>query len=207
MEDLIQELKRKKVLKSARIAAALREVDRADFVPENLMEFAYVDDALPIGRGQTISQPYTVVFMLELLDAAPGQKIMEIGYGSGWQTALLAHLVAPAGEIYAFELVPELCEMGEKNVSKYPEIMKRVALQCENASSGLPEIAKKIGGFDRIICAADIEKIPASWRTELKDGGILVYPSGSSIFREIKKGASWKKEEFPGFAFVPFIEP
>ena len=89
MEELVCDLKRSGVLKTAQLVEAFLKVDRKNFVPENLKDLAYVDEALPIGEGQTISQPYTVAFMLELLEPQSGQTLMDVGYGSGWTTALL----------------------------------------------------------------------------------------------------------------------
>ena len=89
-------LQRTGVLKSGKIFDAFGVIDRADFVPEELKSSAYADEALPIGEGQTISQPYTVAFMLSLLDPQPGERIMDVGAGSGWQTAILAYIVGGA---------------------------------------------------------------------------------------------------------------
>ncbi len=205
MDELVKEIKSRGVLRSENIEKALRATDRRDFVPEDMKKYAYLDEALPIGSGQTISQPYTVVFMLELLRVSAGQEVFDIGCGSGWQTALLAHIVGKNGSVCAVELVPELCTFGEKNVAKYPELFRKVKFFCQNAESGLPREAAAFGGFDRIIAAAEVEKIPGSWREELKDGGIMVYPSGGSLFRETREGGEFRKEEFPGFEFVPFI--
>lgn len=204
---LIQTLIGKGVLRSARIKHVLEAVDRADFVPLEEKRFAYMDEALSIGFGQTISQPYTVVFMLERLDVQEGDVVLEIGYGSGWQTALLADLVGAEGKIHAMELVPELCEFGKANVEKYPEIAKHVSFYCQNASGGLSDVAKNSGGFNRIIAAAEVKKVPVAWRTQLKTGGVLVYPQEGSLFKETKNDkGEFGMEEYPGFAFVPFIE-
>lgn len=204
MEELIRELKNKGVLRSKRIEEALRAFDRTDFVLEEEKGSAYLDTALPIGFGQTISQPYTVIFMLELLRMKEGMQILEVGYGSGWQTALLAHLVGERGKIFAMEIVPELCRFGEKNVQKYLELSKRVSFYCHSAAGKLPEI--KVG-FDRIIAAADVRNLPEAWRVSLKVDGVLVYPSTSSIFKETKVSETeFLKEEYPGFVFVPFVE-
>ena len=102
MEELIRWLEGRGVLRSPRLKAALQAVDRADFIPPDLRAAAYLDEPLPIGQGQTISQPYTVVFMLEALGVAPGHRVLEIGYGSAWQTALLAYLVGDQG-VFALE--------------------------------------------------------------------------------------------------------
>src|SRR3989344_3150102 len=142
---LADELIKKGVLKNKRLIEAFRAVDRKDFVPENMKELAYADEPLPIGEEQTISQPWTVAFMLELLDPKPAENIMEIGYGSGWQTALLA---ASGANVYAIERVERLCELGKKNVKKY---FNTVKFFCQDGSLGLQEIAERIGGFDKII--------------------------------------------------------
>lgn len=207
LHDLILALEQRGVLKNQIIKDALLKVNRYDFVLDKYKEFAYTDEALPIGFGQTISQPYTVVFMLELLDVKARYKILEIGYGSCWQTALLAEIVGEGGHIYAMELVPELCEFGKNNIRKYPELKKRVSFYCRNAKNGLPTIAKNIGGFDRIISAASVETAPTSWKKQLKIGGILVYPSRNSIYKEVKEDRhKFKIKEYPGFSFVPFVE-
>lgn len=204
---LVQMLAEKAVLRSPRIRNALETVDRADFVPVEQERYIYMDAALPIGFGQTISQPYTVVFMLERLSVQEGDVVLEIGYGSGWQTALLADLVGAEGKVHAMELVPELCDFGKANVMKYPKLAKRVSFYCGNAFGGLPDVAKNSGGFDRIIAAAEVKKVPVAWRAQLKTGGVLVYPQAGSLFKETKNDkGEFGMEEYPGFAFVPFIE-
>src|SRR3989344_1864675 len=167
-DDLIKE----GVLKNPGLIEAFRAVDRKKFlprgreaalrgVPDYSDEEAYGDEPLSIGEGQTISQPWTVAFMLELLDPQHGENIMEIGYGSGWQTALLA---AVGANVYAIERVPILCEWGRKNVEirrlnlhmeVQPPIIK---FFCQDGTLGLPEIAEKIRGFGKIIAAASGRK-------------------------------------------------
>lgn len=206
-EGLILALMRSGVLRSERIAQALEGVDRADFVPEAQRHLAYSDEALSIGFGQTISQPYTVVFMLERLAVEEGDVVLEVGYGSGWQTALLAELVGEQGRVHAMEIVPELCSFGKENVAKYPALSARVSFSCNDASAGLPDIAKTAGGFDRIIAAASVPRVPVVWREHLKAGGVLLYPKDWSIFKETKNvQGEFAVDEYPGFVFVPFVE-
>src|SRR3989344_867492 len=109
LEGLIQELLSGGYLKTPRIIDAFRLIDRADFVLPEYKDEACGNYPLPIGEGQTISQPLTVAFMLELLNPQPGEKILDIGAGSGWQTALLAEIVGPKGQIVAIERIPKLC--------------------------------------------------------------------------------------------------
>src|SRR3990167_11474236 len=113
---LADDLIKKGVLKNPRLVEAFRAVDRKNFLPDYSDEEAYGDHPLSIGEGQTISQPWTVAFMLELLGPKPGENIMEIGYGSGWQTALLA---ASGANVWAIELVPGLCKFGKENFEKF----------------------------------------------------------------------------------------
>lgn len=201
---LIEELIADGVLKSPQIIAAFRAIDRADFVPPEFKAEAYVNAPLPIGEGQTISQPLTVAFMLELLQPQAGHNILDIGSGSGWQTALLAHVVGDTGRVTAYEIIPELCELGQQNVAKYDFIEKGiVAMHCANAADGAPAAAP----FDGIIAAAALEdKIPPTWKDQLKIDGRLVTPVESEVQLLIKKShTEFEGEHFPGFAFVPFV--
>lgn len=203
MKILIDKLREDGVLHSDSVVNALIKVDRADFVPSNMQNKAYEDIPLPIGQGQTISQPYTVVFMLECLMIQPGNIVLEAGYGSGWQTALLADLVGDKGHVYAFEIVPKLCNMGKENILKYPNLSSRVNLFCSGAEYGYGEGAL----FDRIIAAAEIGEVPNIWREQLARGGRMVYPQGGDLVTEVKTGnGSFKTERYPGFSFVPFIQ-
>lgn len=207
-------LERQGVLKPGRILDAFAAIDRADFVPEELRASAYVDEPLPIGSGQTISQPHVVAFMLNLLDPKPGEKIMDIGAGSGWQTTLLAHIVGnplnpPAGgsggKVFALERIPELCEFGKFNVSKYNFIKKGVVEWfCRDATKGLRQYAP----FDKIIAAAALgEEIPQAWKDQLNARGKMVVPMGASVWLFHKqKDGTFHETEFPGFAFVPFLK-
>src|SRR3989344_4989772 len=104
---------KKGVLKNPRLVEAFKKVDRKNFIPESEKDLAYIDEPLPIGEGQTISQPWTVAFMLELLVPKPNDNILEIGYGSGWQTALLA---ACGANVWAIERIDKLCELGKTNL-------------------------------------------------------------------------------------------
>lgn len=203
MQELINELHEDGVLRSDSISKALAKVNRADFVPLDLKEEAYENIPLPIGKGQTISQPYTVVFMLEHLAVKSGNIVLEAGYGSGWQTALLAELVGDKGHIYAFEIVPELCSMGKENVSKYPDLRFRADFFCSSAEHGY----KAAAPFDRVIAAAEVKDVPQAWREQLAVGGKMIYPQGNDLVLEIKKeDGSFSTERYPGFAFVPFIQ-
>jgi protein-L-isoaspartate(D-aspartate) O-methyltransferase len=205
LNSLINHLIETGVLKTPLIIDAFRSIDRAKFVPEDMKPFAYVDEPLSIGQGQTISQPYTVAFMLELSGPRSGEKILDIGSGSGWQTALLAHIVGENGRIFAMEIVPELCKFGKTNVEKFEFIKKRIVKWiCGDASKGLPEEAP----FDKIIAAAALgNNVPQEWKDQLKIGGKIVVPVKDSIWLFVKKSEDdFETTEYPGFVFVPFVK-
>ncbi len=206
IDDLIEE----GWLKTPRIIAAFKKIKRKDFLPEGKKELAEIDEALSIGHGQTISQPLVVAFMIELLTPEEGEKILDVGTGSGWTSALLSELVGEKGKIIAMEIVPELKEFGERNVSKYSFIEKGVVeFVCADGSKGYPDISSRPElreGFDKILCSATAEELPENWKKQLKIGGKIVTPIGSSIWLFIKKSDSqFESKEYPGFAFVPLL--
>lgn len=204
-ESLIKELVQDGYLKSPCLIEAFEKIDRADFVREEYKSGAYENHPLPIGERQTISQPLTVAFMLELLNPQKGEKILDVGSGSGWTTALLAYLVGKNGKVFAMETVPKLCKFGEKNIRKYSFIEKgAVGVFCQDATKGLPEHAP----FDKILAgAAAHNEVPTTWREQLKIEGRIVAPIKSSVWLLIKKSETeWKEKEFPGFVFVPLVK-
>lgn len=200
MQQLIRNLKDAGFLKTPEIAAAFQKIDRADFVPTDMKDFAYENMALPIGWGQTISQPQVVAFMLELLEPKKGEKILDVGSGSGWQTALLASIVEDKGKIVAIERIPEVFEFGKKNLGKYA--FKNVVLLQGDGT----EMIRPAGYFDKIIIAASGESLPETIKQELRPGGRIVAPIHESIFVFTKTDSGHLTEkEFPGFLFVPLV--
>lgn len=206
--SLVDDLKRSGVLKTPRIIQAFEKIHRADFMPEGMGSLSDIDEPFLIGEGQTISQPTTVAIMLELLQPEPGDKVLDVGYGSGWQTALLASMVGPRGTVYGVERLKKLCAFGKENISKYPFLLeKRVRLYCRDGSKGLPHVAKKEKGFDCIIAAASGTRVPQAFRDQLKVGGRLVLPIRESLWLFVKKkDGSFASKEKPGFLFVPLVE-
>ncbi|MCK5490997.1 MAG: protein-L-isoaspartate O-methyltransferase [Candidatus Pacebacteria bacterium] len=202
MQQLIKDLIEKKYLITPNIIDAFVSIDRIDFVPENLKNQAYYDIPLPIGYGQTISQPRTVAFMLELLKPTEGDIILDIGSGSGWQSSLLAHIDGDSGKVFAIEIVSELSEFGQNNSKKYK--FNNLKFIVGDGSRGL----EKEAPFDKIIIAASaFKKIPEELYKQLKIGGRLVTPVDNSIWLVIKRSNDkLEKQEFPGFVFVPLIE-
>ncbi len=202
--SLIDSLIKEGWLKTPRIIGAFKKIKRIDFLPEDMKDLAELNEALPIDFGQTISQPLVVAFMLEQLQPEAGEKILDIGSGSGWTTALLAEIVGEKGKVIAVEVVPELKEFGEKNASKYNFIKKGIVeFICDDGHKG----CEKEAPFDKILVSATAVKIPETWKKQLKIGGRIVIPINSSIWLFIKKNETeFEKKEYPGFVFVPLIK-
>jgi len=201
MEQLIENLIKSGYLKTPEIISAFYEIDRAGFISEKLKNEAYANIPLPIGYGQTISQPLTVAFMLELLQPAKGDKILDVGSGSGWQSSLLAHIAGEKGKVFAIERISELSELGKNNSKKYG--FKNLKFIIGDGSAGY----EKEAPYDKIIVAAAAsEKIPSALKKQLKIGGRLVIPAKNSIWLVVKgKEGEYAEKEFPGFVFVPLI--
>lgn len=186
------------VLKDPLVKQAFVAVDRADFVSEDYKPEAYEDYALPIGYDQTISQPTTVAFMLELLNIKSGERVMDIGSGSGFTTALIASIVGSEGSVFALEKIPELVKIGKDNLSKYG--FKNVFVKQAGKKLGMPSTDL----FDRILVSAESEEIPDDLIHQLKIGGIMVIPVNGSIVQVIRTSEDEiDVKEYPGFAFVP----
>jgi protein-L-isoaspartate(D-aspartate) O-methyltransferase len=197
--DLIGSLIQQGWLKTPRIINAFKKIKREDFLIEEEKGLSELDEALPIGFGQTISQPLVVAFMLEQLNPKMGNKILDIGSGSGWTSALLAEIVGDQGKVIAIEIVPELKESGERNAAKY---FKTIDFICADGSRGY----EKEAPFDNILASASAQELPEEWKKQLKVGGKIVAPIKNSIWVFFKKSENeFEKTEYPGFVFVPLI--
>lgn len=201
-QHLIDHLINTGALHTTALIHAFKQCDRRVFVPENLEAFAYDDHALPIGEGQTISQPYTVAIMLELLQPQKGEHILDIGSGSGWTTALLATIVGKEGFVEGVERILFLIEYSRQKLHKAHITNCSIEL-ADDASLGKPGCL-----YDRILVSASASKLPTELLSQLNYGGILVIPIENSIWRITKhKDGTIETYELPGFAFVPLIEP
>jgi len=206
--ELIDELIDHRYLTTPRIIDAIRQTPRMPFLKKPHKMLHSLNSPLPIGFGQTISQPLTVAFMLELLQPRSGNKVLEIGYGSGWQTAILCKLVCPPtgtrkGRVYAFEIIPQLAALGKKNLER--TISKTQLRQVHLFSHDYRHSFESYGSYDKIIAAAAFEHTPSELISSLTIGGILVYPTHAHDIRKIvrKTEAKYTEELFPGFIFVP----
>lgn len=184
----------------SRIIKALTKFDRRDFVPNFTRVFADLDQALPIGHGQTISQPSTVRKMLTWLDPQPDERVLDIGSGSGWTTALLSELVGDDGSVDAVERIPELVERGRANCAKYN--LRNVEFFLAGDSYGLPSKP----AYDRILVSAAAEQLPTGLLDQLRPGGKLVIPVAGDIL-EVTASANGPPDirHHSGFTFVPLI--
>ena len=198
-EDLVLIL-RKRGIKSEKVLKAFLKVERHKFVPEIMRFNAYKDVALPIGQGQTISQPYTVAYMTEALDVQPGQKILEIGTGSGFQAAILNEMGA---RVFTIE---RQFDLYNQTLKLFDALGYKIAARCSDGTIGWSEFAP----YDGIIVTAGGPTIPENLKKQLAIGGKMVIPVGdkvSQIMKIISKVSEDKVSirEEPYFAFVPLI--
>jgi len=199
-EDLIKAMQVKGVLTDSKVEEAIRKAPRHLFVPSTYIKNAYEDGSLPTQNGQTISQPSVVAKMTEWLDIKKGNKVLEIGCGSGWQSAILSFLVED-GKVFSIEKSSLLVEFAKKNHVKVG--IKNVEIIQGDGSLGLPEKSP----FDRIIITAACPKVPKPLVDQLLMDGLIVAPVGEFIqsmvlLKKTKDGIKELKREF-GYLFVP----
>ena len=196
-KKMVQDLKSKDIT-NAKVLGAMSAIPRENFITEGFKKQAYEDEALPLFEEQTISQPYTVAFMLQLLELKKGLNVLEIGTGSGYNSALISWIVNP-GKVCTIEINKKLFDFGKNNLKNY----KNVRAIHADGSKGLPEKAP----FDRIIVTAASPEIPSSLLHQLKDPGILVAPIGPYYCQEmvklIKSKGKTETESYGSFIFVP----
>ena len=201
-KNLVDMLKKQGRIKTKEIEKAFLEVHREKFIPKIFEKHAYSDTPLEIGNGQTISAPHMIAIMCEELDLKKGQKILEIGTGSGYHAAIVAKIIAPNGHIYSIERHKNLAEKAILNLKNAK--IKNVSVEIGDGSEGFKEYSP----YDRIYvtCAAPI--IPPPLIEQLKDPGKMLIPVGSTIctlyLLEKNKGKI-KKENHGGCVFVPLI--
>jgi protein-L-isoaspartate(D-aspartate) O-methyltransferase len=161
-----------------RVAHVMRDVRRADFLPELLQTSADVDSPLPIGAGQTSSQPRTVAAMLRLLEPGAGDRVLDVGAGSGWTTAMLARLVGPEGWVVGVELDPGLAQWGADNLRAYAMPWAELH-QAEPGVLGRPDLAP----FDRILVSAEAHDLPIELVDQLGSDAVMVVPVSGRMCR------------------------
>lgn len=201
--DGMIDLLRSRGIHDPHVLRAMREVPRERFVPLELVGRAYGDYPLPIGEGQTISQPYIVAMMTQALEIEPGDKVLEIGTGSGYQTAILAAMDA---EVYSVEVVAELYESAARLLEDlgYGDVY----LKLGSGHLGWPEYAP----YQGIIATAAPPRVPPALIEQLDEGGNVVIPVGpqggyQTLWKIVKRDGSVHKVDLGGVAFVPFVTP
>lgn len=183
------------------VLAAMRSVDRELFVPDEMKQHAYDDTALPIGKNQTISQPYIVAYMAQVLGFEQGDKVLEVGSGCGYNAAVISQMVQ---EVYSVEIIEWLADLAQENLAKTG--IKNVFVKYDNGYHGWPERAP----FDKIILTAAAPSIPDALKEQLKPGGRLLAPVADTyqkLMLLVKTGAdTFATEELIQVRFVPMTE-
>ena len=180
------------------VAAAFEAVPRTGFLPRLARFRASYDGPIGIGAGQTNSQPRTVADMLRLLEVEPGQRVLDVGSGSGWTTALLAHLVGSRGTVLGVELEPELVEFGSANLARTDQPWASIR-QARAGVLGWPDGAP----YDRILVSAEPRTLPDELVAQLSDAGRMVIPVNGTMLLVVRHGEDVEVTEHGGYRFVP----
>jgi protein-L-isoaspartate(D-aspartate) O-methyltransferase len=199
-ESMVKSQIENRGIKDKSVLNAMRKVLRHEMVPSNVVNRAYTDGPLPIGYGQTISQPYIVAFMTEAINPKPEHKVLEIGTGSGYQAAVLAEIVK---EVYTIEIVNELYKSADKKLNELG--YKNIFCKAADGYYGWEEHAP----FDAIVVTAAAEHIPPPLVEQLKDGGKMIIPVGAPFLNQNlilveKKGEEITTRSLMPVRFVPF---
>jgi protein-L-isoaspartate(D-aspartate) O-methyltransferase len=202
-EGMVREQIASRGIKNAEVLKAMRAVPRHLFMPPDVRSYAYEDRPVPIGYGQTISQPYIVAFMSEALEVRPDHRVLEIGTGSGYQAAILSALTR---EVYSIEIVPQLAKSSAETLRQLG--YKNVMVRGGDGYKGWPEKAP----FDRILLTAAPPEVPSALMDQLKPGGILLAPVGKSTLEQeivrVSKAADGKitHRSLLPVRFVPMVK-
>ena len=200
---MVERLESQGYVRSARVRSAMLKVERHLFVPDDAAGDAYRDTPLPIGLGQTISAPHMVAMMAELVAPMPGEKVLEIGGGSGDHAAVMAEMVGPEGLVVTIERVPELARECRENLSRAG--YGRVTVVEGDGALGFPKGAP----YDCILVACAARKVPEALVSQLAEGGRMAIPVGGGMYSELvlatKVGGKIRKTQHGGVAFVPLV--
>src|SRR2546421_1996466 len=199
-QKMVQEQLKPRSINDERVLAAIAKVPRQEFVPENMRAKSYSDSALPIGHDQTISQPFIVAFMTEQLRPQPSDRVLEIGTGTGYQTAILAELVK---DVYTIEIIEPLAKDASARLARLD--YNNAHVKVGDGFQGWPEVAP----FDAIIVTCAPDKVPQPLTEQLKDGGRMLVPVGSGIDQQLylleKKNGQLAQTAILPVGFVPMM--
>jgi protein-L-isoaspartate(D-aspartate) O-methyltransferase len=199
-EEMIEKQLRRRGIQDAAVLAAMAQVRRHEFVSEDVRAHAYDDLPLPIGAGQTISQPYIVAAMTAALHLQPGDRVLEIGTGCGYHAAVLSRL---AKEVFTIERRPELASSASAKLAQLGYLNAHV--HCGDGTLGLPELAP----FDAILVAAAAPAVPKPLLAQLAEGGRIILPVGGAEHQELqlieKRGDTFPTKMLEGCRFVPLL--
>ena len=199
-QKMVEQQLRPRGVRDERVLAAMGKVPRAEFLPDNLRAQAYADSALPIGHDQTISQPFIVAFMTEQLRLQANDRVLEIGTGSGYQTAVLAELVK---DVYSIEIIEPLAKEASARLARLG--YSNAHVKTGDGFPGWPEVAP----FDAIIVTCAPDKVPPPLTQQLKDGGRMIVPVGTGIDQQLflleKKNGQLAQTAILPVRFVPMI--
>ena len=199
-EQMVREQLAGRDIGNPRVLAAFRAVPRHEFVPPASRQWAYADYPLPLAAGQTISQPYVVALMSQLLDLTGSERVLEVGTGSGYQTAILARLAA---QVYSVERLPDLSRAAAETLARLG--VSNVKLRVGDGSLGWPQHAP----FDAIVVTAAAPALPPPLLAQLTAGGRLVLPVGRPFDQHLqrwrRRGEGWHAETLAAVAFVPLV--
>ena len=200
LEEMIEKQLRRRGVHDAAVLAAMAEVPRHEFVSEDVRAHAYDDLPLPIGSGQTISQPYIVAAMTAALHLRPGDRVLEIGTGCGYHAAVLSRL---AKEVFTIERRPELASGASATLARLG--YSNAHVHCGDGTLGLPELAP----FDAILVAAAAPAVPKPLLAQLAEGGRIILPVGDTQHQELqlieKRGDAFPMKMLEGCRFVPLV--
>lgn len=198
IEKMIQDQLIARGITDKKVIRAMREIDRKQFVPDNVKKHAYEDGPLPIGEEQTISQPYIVAYMIETLELSSSDRVLEIGTGSGYNAAVMSRI---AGEVYSVEIISRLADLAEKNIESAG--IDNVFIRTADGYEGWKEKSP----FDVIVLTAASNKVPPELQNQLRIGGKLILPLGRGV-QDLVLLEKYSEEEFSkkrlvGVRFVP----
>jgi len=199
-QEMVEKQLKGRDIVDEKVLEVMGQVPREEFIPSAYQDEAYIDGPVPIGKSQTISQPYIVALMTQLLELKGQEKVLEIGTGSGYQAAILSYL---ASQVFSIERHKSLLEKSQKIFKKLG--LKNIKTKVGDGSKGWQNEAP----FEAIIVTAAASKIPETLIKQLAEGGKLVIPVGRGYWQELiritKRGKELKKESFGGCAFVPLV--